>query len=100
MRAPNVLIFVVTCILAFVGACEYVGIPFSIPDVKLPLVGFTTAAIPPFLAAHSFWFMVSAWALLAIATLLPQHLASRSKTDHAASKSETGHHVGEPQPAA
>ncbi len=91
MRAPNVVIFVITAILAFVGACEYVGIPFSIPDIKLPLVGFTTAAIPPFLASHSFWLMFSAWLLLAVATLLPRHAASRSETDH---------HVGEPQPAA
>jgi hypothetical protein len=36
MRAPNVMIFLITAVLAFVSACEYVGIPFSIPDIKLP----------------------------------------------------------------
>lgn len=91
MRAPNVVIFVITAILAFVGGCEYAGIPFSIPDIKLPLAGITTAAIQPFLASHAFWLMFSAWLLLAIAALLPRR---------AASGSETSHHAGEPQPAA
>jgi hypothetical protein len=99
MRAPNVVILVTTAILAFVGGCEYVGIPFSIPDIKLPLVGFTTAAIQPFLASHAFWLMFSAWLLLAIAALLPRRAPSRSKTDFA-SRSKTDHHVGEPQSAA
>jgi hypothetical protein len=101
MRAPNALIFVITAPLAFVGACEYVGIPFSIPDIKLPLVGCTTAAIPPFLASHAFWLMFAAWFLLAIAALLPRRAAHRSEASHAASSSPAaGHHVGEPQPAA
>jgi hypothetical protein len=100
MRAPNALIFVITAILAFVGACEYVGIPFSIPDIKLPLVGFTTAAIPPFLASHAFWLMFAAWFLLAIAALLPRRAAHGSKTGHAAGRPAADHHVGEPQPAA
>ncbi len=100
MRAPNALIFVITAVLAFVGACEYVGIPFSIPDIKLPLVGFTTAAIPPFLASHAFWLIFSAWLLLAIAALLPRRTAHRSEIGHAAGKPVAGHHVGEPQPAA
>ena len=91
MRAPNVVIFVTTAILAFVGGCEYVGSPFSIPDIKLPLAGITTAAIQPFLASHAFWLMFSAWLLLAIAALLPRRAASRS---------ETSYHVGEPQPVA
>lgn len=100
MRAPNVLIFLVTSLLAFVSACEYVGIPFSIPDIKLPLVGITTAAIPPFLASHAFWLMFSAWLLLAIAALLPRRAAHRSETDRGVSRSVADHHVGQPQPAA
>jgi hypothetical protein len=100
MRAPNALIFVITAILAFVGACEYVGIPFSIPDIKLPLVGFTTAAIPPFLASHAFWLMFAAWLLLAIAALMPRRVADRSETSHTAGRPTAGHHVVEPQPAA
>jgi hypothetical protein len=100
MRAPNVLIFLVTSLLAFVSACEYVGIPFSIPDIKLPLVGFTTAAIPPFLASHAFWLMFSAWLLLAIAALLPRGAAHRSESDHVVSRRAADHHVGHPQPAA
>jgi hypothetical protein len=100
MRAPNVATFVITAVLAFVGACEYVGIPFTIPDIKLPLVGFTTAAIPPFLASHAFWLMFSAWFLLAIAALLPRRAASRSEADHKTSGFKADHHVGEPQPAA
>jgi hypothetical protein len=100
MRAPNVGIFVITAILAFVSGCQYVGIPFSIPEIKLPLVGFTTAAIPPFLASHAFWLMFSAWFLLAIAALLPQRAAHRSKAGHASSGAKADRHVGEPQPAA
>jgi hypothetical protein len=100
MRAPNALIFVLTAILAFVGACEYAGIPFSIPDIKLPLVGFTTAAIPPFLASHAFWLMFAAWFLLAIAALLPRRAAHRSEASHAAGSPPAGHHVGAPQPVA
>jgi hypothetical protein len=98
MRAPNIVIFVFTCILAFVGACEYVGIPFSIPDVRLPLVG-TTAAIPQFLASHSFWLMFSAWLLLTIATVLPRYVGSRAEADHTTRRPEADHHVSEAQPA-
>jgi hypothetical protein len=101
MRAPNVVIFLITAVLAFVGACEYVGIPFPIPDIKLPLVGFTTAAITSFLASHSFWLMFAAWLLLSIATLLPRRAAHGSETGHGVGSSlASNHHVGAPQPAA
>ena len=89
MRAPNIAIFIVTCILAFVSGCEYVGAPIPIPVVTLPLVGVTTAAIPAFLASHAFWLMFAAWFLLAIAAVLPRR---------AATGAEAGHHL-EPQPA-
>lgn len=71
MRAPNLAIFIATVILAFVGVWEYVGAPIAIPEMSLPLVG-STARIAPFLAANAFWEVFVAWALLAIATLLPQ----------------------------
>ena len=82
MRAPNVAIFVGTAILAFVGAGGYLAIPLSIPDIKLPFVGITTAAIPPFLTAHAFWLMFSAWLLLAIGALLPRSAGSASEVEH------------------
>lgn len=72
MRAPNIAIFVVTVILAFVGVWEYIGAPVSMPDVALPIIG-STKDIPVFLTAHAFWLVFLAWVLLAIATLLPHH---------------------------
>jgi len=65
MRAPNILTFFFTVILAFVGVWEHLAIPVNIPDVALPLIG-STKAIPPFLEAHSFWVVFTAWLLLAI----------------------------------
>jgi len=65
MRAPNVLIFLFTLVLGSVGVLEYFAIPVNIPDVALPLIG-STKAIPPFLQAHSFWVVFTAWLLLAI----------------------------------
>ncbi|MGA8612615.1 MAG: hypothetical protein WB760_12995 [Xanthobacteraceae bacterium] len=65
MRAPNILIYLFTLILGFVGVWEHLAIPVNIPDVALPLIG-STKAIPPFLEAHSFWVVFTAWLLLAI----------------------------------
>jgi hypothetical protein len=90
MRAPNAMVFIVTAILAFIGAGEYLAIPLSIPEIKIPLVGITSGAIPPFLAAHAFWFTFSAWALLAIGALLPRSVGSASQVQH---------HLAKPQSA-
>ena len=64
MRAPNILMFLFAAILALVGVSEHLAIPVNIPDVALPLIG-STKAIPPFLAAYSFWVVFTAWLLLA-----------------------------------
>jgi hypothetical protein len=72
MRAPNIAIFIVTVILAFVGVWEYVGAPVRIPEIVLPIVG-STKDIPAFLTANAFWLVFLAWVLLAIAALLPHH---------------------------
>ena len=77
MRAPNIAIFIVTVILAFVGVWEYVGAPVRIPEIVLPIVG-STRDIPAFLTANAFWLVFLAWVLLAIATLLPQHGKSKA----------------------
>lgn len=87
MRAPNILIFVFTLILAFVGVLEHVGIPVHIPERALPLLG-STKAIPHFLAAHSFWVMFAAWLLLAIGALLPKQ--AREQREHTQSVAEAG----------
>src|SRR5271156_6955599 len=71
MRAPNILIFLLTLILAFVGVWEHLGAPVKIPDYSLPLIG-SVKDLLPFLAAHSFWLVFSAWVLLAIGTVLPR----------------------------
>jgi len=65
MRAPNILIFLFALVLGSVGVWEHFAIPVNIPDVALPLIG-STKAIPPFLQAHSFWVVFTAWLLLAI----------------------------------
>jgi membrane protein implicated in regulation of membrane protease activity len=96
MRVPNIAIFVVTCILALVSGCQYVGAPIPIPVITIPLVGVTTAAISSFLASYAFWLMFAAWLLLAIATVLPRRAAARSELDH---HSVADHPVAEPQPA-
>jgi hypothetical protein len=77
MRAPNVLIFLFTLILGFVGVSEHFGIPVDIPERALPLIG-STKEIAPFLAAHSFWVVFSAWLLLAIGVFLPRRAARRA----------------------
>ena len=71
MRAPNIAIFIVTLILAFVGVWEYVGAPVAIPAISVPVIG-STAEISPFLVANAFWLVFLAWVLLAIAALLPR----------------------------
>jgi hypothetical protein len=76
MRAPNILIFLLTVILAFVGVWEHIGAPVKIPDFSLPVIGSSKDLIP-FLAAHSFWLVVAAWLLLAIGVMLPRR--SRQK---------------------
>lgn len=77
MRAPNILIFLLTLILGFVGVWEHLGAPVKIPDVALPLIG-STKDLLPFLAAHSFWLVTAAWVLLAIGVVLPRRSAVRS----------------------
>jgi hypothetical protein len=74
MRAPNIAIFIITVILAFVGVWEYIGAPVRIPDVVLPVIG-SSSNIVPFVAANAFWVVFLAWVLLAIATLLPKRAA-------------------------
>jgi heme/copper-type cytochrome/quinol oxidase subunit 1 len=76
MRAPNILIFLLTVILAFVGVWEHIGAPVKIPDFSLPLIG-SSKELMPFLAAHSFWLVVAAWVLLAVGVMLPKQ--SRQK---------------------
>jgi hypothetical protein len=70
MRAPNIAIFLVTVVLAFIGVWEYLGAPISLPDVSIPIIG-SSKEIPVFLTANAFWLVFLAWVLLAIATLLP-----------------------------
>jgi heme/copper-type cytochrome/quinol oxidase subunit 1 len=77
MRAPNILIFLLTVILAFVGVWEHLGAPGKVPDFTLPLIG-SSKDILPFLAAHSFWLVFAAWVLLAIGVLLPRQARSRA----------------------
>ncbi|MGA8612664.1 MAG: hypothetical protein WB760_13405 [Xanthobacteraceae bacterium] len=77
MRAPNILIFLLTLILAFVGVWEHLGAPVKIPDVTLPLIG-SVKDLLPFLAAHSFWLVFAAWVLLAIGVLLPKPARQRA----------------------
>ena len=77
MRAPNIAIFIVTVILAFVGVWEYVGAPVRIPEIVLPVIG-STEHIPAFLTANAFWLVFLAWVLLAIATLLPHHARDKA----------------------
>jgi hypothetical protein len=76
MRTPNFLIFLFTLILGFVGVWEHFGIPVDIPERALPLIG-STKEIPPFLAAHSFWVVFSAWLLLAIGVFYPRRAPRR-----------------------
>jgi hypothetical protein len=84
MRAPNILIFLFALILAVVGIWEHFGIPVNIPDKALPLIG-STKEIPPFLAAHSFWVVFTAWLLLAMGVFLPrQARAQRGRSQPAA----------------
>jgi hypothetical protein len=78
MRAPNILIFLLTIILAFAGVWEHLGAPVKIPDFTLPLIGSSKDIIEPFLAAHSFWLVSSAWVLLAIGALLPRQARNRA----------------------
>ncbi len=75
MRAPSVLIVIVTGVFAVYGVWEHFGVPI-IPEIDLPLIG-STKGILPFLAAHSFWMVFLAWLALAIAVFLPKH--SREK---------------------
>ena len=77
MRAPNILIFLLTLILAFVGVWEHLGAPVKIPDFSLPLIG-SSKDLMPFLAAHSFWLVFSAWLLLALNAMLPRRARNRA----------------------
>jgi hypothetical protein len=77
MRAPNILIFLLTIILAFVGVWEHLGAPVRIPDYTLPLIGHVKDLLP-FLAAHSFWLVFSAWVLLAIGVMLPRQARNKA----------------------
>jgi hypothetical protein len=77
MRAPNILIFLLTVILAFVGVWEHIGAPVKVPDFTLPLIG-SSKDLMPLLAAHSFWLVVSAWVLLAIGVMLPRRARNRA----------------------
>jgi hypothetical protein len=76
MRALNILIFLFAFVLGSVGVWEHFAIPVNIPDVALPLVG-STKAIPPFLQAHSFWVVFTAWLLLAIGVFGRSRRAAR-----------------------
>jgi hypothetical protein len=60
MRAPNILIYLLTIILAFVGVWENLGAPVKIPNFTLPLIGSSKDVIEPFLAAHSFGLVCAA----------------------------------------
>jgi hypothetical protein len=91
MRAPNLAIFIVTLILAFIGVWEYVGAPLSFPAIVLPIVGISTSEISPLLAANAFWLVFLAWVLLAIGALLPRGAGKKPDADR---------HVGAPSPAA
>jgi hypothetical protein len=71
MRAPNILVLLLTFILATVGVVEQYGIPLHIPERALPLIG-STKQISNFLGAYSFWVMFSAWLLLSVAVFLPK----------------------------
>jgi hypothetical protein len=77
MRAPNILIFLLTLILAFVGVWEHLGAPIKIPDFSLPVIG-SSKDLMPFLAAHSFWLVFSAWLLLALGAMLPRRGRNRA----------------------
>jgi hypothetical protein len=77
MRAPNILIFLLTIILAFVGVWEHLGAPIKIPDFSLPLIG-SSKDILPILAAHSFWLVFAAWVLLAVGVLMPKSARQRA----------------------
>jgi hypothetical protein len=77
MRAPNILIFLLALILAFVGVWEHLGAPVKIPDFTLPLIG-SSKDLMPFLAAHSFWLVFSAWVLMTIGVLMPKSARQRS----------------------
>jgi hypothetical protein len=76
MRAPNILFFLLALILAFVGVWEHLGAPVKIPDFSLPLIG-SSKDLMPFLAAHSFWLVFSAWVLLALGSVFPRRSRSR-----------------------
>jgi hypothetical protein len=78
MRAPNILIFLLAFILAFVGVWEHLGAPVKIPDVTLPLIGSVKEQLLPFLATHSFWLVFAAWVLLTIGVLLPKPARQRA----------------------
>ena len=78
MRAPNILIFLLTIILAFVGVWENLGAPVKIPNFTLPLIGSSKDVIEPFLAAHSFWLVFAAWVLLAVGVLMPKSARQRA----------------------
>jgi len=78
MRAPNILLFLLALILAFVGVWEHLGAPVKIPDFSLPLIGSSKDHIIPFLAAHSFWLVFSAWLVLALGAMLPRRSRSRA----------------------
>jgi hypothetical protein len=77
MRAPNILIFLLALILAFVGVWEHLGAPVKIPDFTLPLIG-SSKDLMPFLAAHSFWLVFSAWVLMTIGVLMPKSARQRA----------------------
>jgi len=76
MRAPNILLFLLAFILAFVGVWEKLELP--VRNVALPLIGSSAEKLQPFLATHSFWLVFSAWVLLAIGAFLPRRARSRS----------------------
>ena len=75
MRAPNILLFLLALILAFVGVWEHLNLP--VRDVALPVIG-STAKLYSSLKDYTFWLVFSAWVLLAFGALFPRRSRSRA----------------------
>ena len=69
MRAPNMALFIVTVLLAFIGVWEYIGAPVAIPQIVFPLINLSSDEAERFLATHAFWLAFMAWLFLAIGSV-------------------------------
>jgi hypothetical protein len=74
MRTPNIVLFVITVVLAIIAVLQHLAVPLAIPAV--PSLSIPSIEIPNLASAYAFWVMFVAWLLLAIGSLLPKRTSS------------------------